>query len=615
MRITMVRVVMMLSVAWASIVHAETPAEFEAKGAEALALSQAEPDAILSAALFYGKASAGFDAAGDEAKAVEMNSYLYWCKKKMTSDQMTTFLKHGETDDKEIVARLQSADKTAKPSDAKVYFDRAEAFSRNAPDEHLRIAIRFFEVADRFADSDIGKQAMRQCLKETMLASKGGTTPTTAVSAAEAPKRLAAPKPAELKTAEKELKELFKDDLAKVKPAEKAEFARKLSAQADETKDNSAGRFEMRILAIAQAAQSGDTALMLSMFDKLDADFDGDFKETKRSSFSTLASANRMPAVGKFASDSKTLLDHPADLAANLGAGHYLCFSAGDFERGLPLLAKSSHSVWSKLAKEDLKNPQDGAAQIALGDSWWDASEKGSDAEEKRHAQERAASWYTKALPTVSGLTKVKLEKRINAAGTPKAPAENVAVSGGAKVDLLKLIDPEKDTVKGTWTLVDGKLVSDKTGYCRIEIPYKPPEEYDFRIVFTRTEGKDFIGQILYKSEHQFTWVMDGFGDTISGLDVLNGKRFQENETTVKGKLLMNNQPQSSIVQVRKSGVTVQLNGKSIVKLATNYSDLRIWEQLKLRNSSVLGLAEWNNEVSFSVVELIEITGTGKKTR
>ena len=49
----------------ASNLRAETPAELEILGATALKLSQTEPDAIVSAAINYGKAT-------------EMNSFLYW---------------------------------------------------------------------------------------------------------------------------------------------------------------------------------------------------------------------------------------------------------------------------------------------------------------------------------------------------------------------------------------------------------------------------------------------------------------------------------------------------------------------------------------------------------
>lgn len=619
MRNILLLVVTMLfgCVAFVDVAHAESPSELETTGAEALSRSQTEPDAIIAAALFYSRASAGYEASGNETKAVEMNSYLYWCKKKMTLDQMNDFLVKGETHGKEIVEKLQSADKVENPNNAQTYYDRAEAFATSLPDEHLRIAIRYFEVADRFADSDIGKRAMRECLKQTMLASKSSKAAAAGNidETAKQPKRLPLPSVADQKKAEAEIKSLFRDDLAKVKPGDKADFATRLSTQAEDTKDNPSGRYEMRVLAINQAAQAGDVELLLMMHDKLDADFEGDFKDVKRVSFSTLSSANRTPAIGKFAADCKLLLDHPNDLAANLSAGRFLCFGVGDFERGLQLLAKSNHSVLSKIAKEDVSNPVDGTAQVNLGNLWWDTSEKGSDVEEKRREQVRAGFWYSKALPGLSGLTKMKLEKRIEAATMSSPVANGVSASAGSKIDLLKLIDPNKDTVRGTWSVSGANLVSDKSPFGRIEIPYIPPDEYDFKIVFKRTDGKDCVCQILSKAGNQFCWIMGGFGDTASGLDVVNGKRYTENETLVTKKLLTNNQVHTSIVQVRKTGVTVLFDGKQLTKLSTTFGNMKLWTEFKLRNGAVLGLAQWDSSVEFSVVELIEISGTGKKTR
>ena len=68
----------------------------ESKGIAALKLSQAEPDAVVSAAIYFGQAADAYQAAGNTEKATEMNSFLYWCKKKMTLAQMDVFLKGGD---------------------------------------------------------------------------------------------------------------------------------------------------------------------------------------------------------------------------------------------------------------------------------------------------------------------------------------------------------------------------------------------------------------------------------------------------------------------------------------------------------------------------------------
>ena len=62
---------------------------------------------------------------------------------------------------------------------------------------------------------------------------------------------------------------------------------------------------------------------------------------------------------------------------------------------------------------------------------------------------------------------------------TPMAP-----LPGTAEIDLLAMIDPARDAVKGTWTMENGRLVSDDGESSRLEIPYVPSEEYSFTMEF-----------------------------------------------------------------------------------------------------------------------------------
>jgi hypothetical protein len=158
-------------------------------------------------------------------------------------------------------------------------------------------------------------------------------------------------------------------------------------------------------------------------------------------------------------------------------------------------------------------------------------------------------------------------------------------------------------------------LIGEKAEHARIEIPYRPPDEYDFRIVFMRFEGIDSIVQHLSKSEHPFVWNMDAAKNTASALELVNGKPAHDNETTFKGELIKDKLWHTSIVQVRNSGIAVLFDGKPFLKFATTYENLSYPPGWKLRDISVLGLGHWTNKAAFSTVEVVEITGSGKKTR
>ena len=59
---------------------------------------------------------------------------------------------------------------------------------------------------------------------------------------------------------------------------------------------------------------------------------------------------------------------HDAD--ANLTAGKYYSLQKGDWDKGLPLLAKGNDNLLKQLASTDLTRPGEAAAQVAMGEAW-----------------------------------------------------------------------------------------------------------------------------------------------------------------------------------------------------------------------------------------------------
>jgi formylglycine-generating enzyme required for sulfatase activity len=107
-----------------------------------------------------------------------------------------------------------------------------------------------------------------------------------------------------------------------------------------------------------------------------------------------------------------TLKEKPNDPDANSTVGRYTCFVKGDWETGLPMLAKGSDSALKDLAAKDLQRPAKADGQVALADGWYDlAGTEGASA--RKHLQLRAAHWYWRAAPDLAGLEKTKAEKRM----------------------------------------------------------------------------------------------------------------------------------------------------------------------------------------------------------
>jgi hypothetical protein len=112
-----------------------------------------------------------------------------------------------------------------------------------------------------------------------------------------------------------------------------------------------------------------------------------------------------------------TLKTSPDDPGANMVAGKYLCFIKGEWERGLPMLAKGDDAKLKKLAAKELAGvedakPTDVDAIVKLGDAWWKLAqqEKGPN---KKTILRRAGHWYEQVVDQSKGLVKVRIQKRL----------------------------------------------------------------------------------------------------------------------------------------------------------------------------------------------------------
>ncbi|MBP7936885.1 MAG: hypothetical protein KA354_19765 [Phycisphaerae bacterium] len=195
--------------------------------------------------------------------------------------------------------------------------------------------------------------------------------------------------------------------------------------------------------------------------------------------------------------------------------------------------------------------------------------------------------------------------------------AEPAADMGSRTVDLLKLVDPARDAVAGAWTLEKGVLFSRprRDNRSRIEFPYTPPEEYDYRVVFVRIGGKDAISPICRANGRQFCCVVGGSGNTVVGFAMINGHHANENRTTRKSNAwLVNDQRYTLVIKVRNDGAQALLDDKPIASINTNYDDVGMPGPLNLSRADVIGLVA-GSPCRVESAQVIEVTGVGKKLR
>jgi hypothetical protein len=95
----------------------------------------------------------------------------------------------------------------------------------------------------------------------------------------------------------------------------------------------------------------------------------------------------------------------PDDAEKNLAMGKFLCFIKGDWDKGLPYLAKSPDGEIKKTAAKELvkpatTSPSDVALKEGIADAWWAVAGKLTGLS-KDNCLLRSALWYDRAIPQI----------------------------------------------------------------------------------------------------------------------------------------------------------------------------------------------------------------------
>lgn len=310
------------------------------------------------------------------------------------------------------------------------------------------------------------------------LALPGATAP--------AAERLAVPEPEQLETAQERVHSVFKADFAAAKTtAQKEALAAKLLENAAGTGD-AAERYALLVEAGDLAARAGEVNIALKTADDLAGHFELEpiplkgrlLGQAAKVNSPTVArnvaeasleladqslaleraelvkgftkiaiEASRKARDVRFANEVRkrevelkqlsdklpsvqearaTLSQNAENSAANEIVGRWLCFDLEQWDVGLPYLAKSEQGTFQKLAALELKEPDSGMDQLELADGWWEAAAVES-ATLKAKLQTHAAEWYRAAHDKLTGLDKVKIDKRLEALGAKRQAASSSA--------------------------------------------------------------------------------------------------------------------------------------------------------------------------------------------
>ena len=254
-------------------------------------------------------------------------------------------------------------------------------------------------------------------------------------------------------------------------------------------------------------------------------------------------------AAAKASADVKaameTLQRDPSDPDASAVSGKHLCFTKGDWEKGLPLLAQSSNNTLKSLAERDIQGAATAEQQVKLGDAWWAA-----------HGKQRAAYWYEKAMPGLKRLERDLVAGRV--LGEPL---------GKRAVDLLAWADLDRNDPDDRWgkwerngadvacisfpPLTDGK----QDDWSTLALPVDASGSYDWLISLTRNKvGSPGRDEILIDFPVGLHNCGLAIGESGSGLGNIDGKNCYRNSTSTPKARLVDGRRYALLLRVRRVG-------------------------------------------------------------
>jgi len=310
----------------------------------------------------------------------------------------------------------------------------------------------------------------------------------------------------------------------------------------------------------------------------------------------------------------ESLAKSPEDPAGNAEMGKFLCFVKGNWDLGLRFIVKGSDPTLRGLAEKELSSPGPIADRVLLADAWHDLVDKEKSTLRKGQLLAHATALYEEALPGASGLLRAKIEKALETDAA--ARARDSGPAGGAKgTNLLSMIDLKTDLVVGNWQFEGRALVTPSGAQDLLQIPYAPPEEYDLYVDIVRVQGPGTFVIGLVAAGCHFNLTIDGWNMDITGLDLLDMKSANNNESTVKRTLLPTGKSTSLVISIKKDGVQLVVDGIKTIDWKGNFHRLTLWDNWKVNRNDVLFLGVNGGMFKIRKLSVVEVTGKGRNVR
>lgn len=178
----------------------------------------------------------------------------------------------------------------------------------------------------------------------------------------------------------------------------------------------------------------------------------------------------------------------------------------------------------------------------------------------------------------------------------------------GEPVDLLKLINVDRDKLKGNWAKEGNNLVTRGEIRSVLQVPQRLPDQYQLRCHVERTRGARGLNLALVVGGQPVMAVFDAWKGTSSGLTMIENKNEQNNATLYRRQVL--SQEVTEIVcTVHRRHVHIACNGKTLAQWFGEPRQLSLFKRYwsDVPTDRIL-LGTWGSDFRFSALTMTPIT-------
>lgn len=192
---------------------------------------------------------------------------------------------------------------------------------------------------------------------------------------------------------------------------------------------------------------------------------------------------------------------------------------------------------------------------------------------------------YTIVTPENSRIVVKRADVETFAKTEPATPLTGATVSFDKKlktdtIDLLKKVSMEKDALAGSWKFSGPTLScsAGPDGAARLQVPFKPLDEYNLTVVLERVDGDDNVGIGFPTPGGSAMLHLDVDRGAYLGILSPDGAAHRK-VCAVPGRQLAVGKPRTLVLMVRKASLVVQVDGKDVLTSKVDWSKVSILPQ------------------------------------